>query len=167
MRVDAVDILIRGQELLGCFWPDRGHARYVIGTVAGESQEVSDLIDTHAKALRDFLRAPDAIPHRIPEQHVGPNQRHQVLVRAHDDDAQAALSGVHDHARNQVVCLDSGLHVNGHAQRSQQLLDAAHLLAQIWGGFRAMRLILRIELFAESLLARVHGHRQERRVTAP
>ena len=60
-----------------------------------------------------------------------------------------------------VVSLHTGLHVDGDAEGCQQLLDPPQLLAQLWRGFRAVRLIVGIELFAKCLLAGVHRYCQE------
>jgi hypothetical protein len=156
-RLDAaVGVDQFGGDLLA----DAGHAGHVIGGIAPERLNVHDLVRADAEFLFHRLAADQRAVHRV--HHLDPlaDQLHQVLVGRDDRDLDALLPRGGDIAGDDVVGLVAAFLDAGNVEGAHGLARERDLRAQVLRHFRAVGLVLGINLVAEGLARRVEDHRQ-------
>ena len=111
------------EQIRGRLGPHPGDAGHVVARVAGQREEVAHLPGPHPELLAHLGRPEDAS--RI-ESHshdavvVVVHQLHQVLVGAHDDDAQPVGQRARGHGGDEVVGLEPVLLEDGAVPRADR-----------------------------------------------
>ena len=154
---NPIEAAVRDEQVPGRLGPDGGHPGDVVGAVSHERQQIPQLSGSYAEALHDLVGPEDPIPHRVPEDDGGGDELHQVLVGAHDDDAQAIRRRPAHRGGNQIVRLHAALLEDGEPVGAHDLLASGQLhLEIVWSGW-SVGLVFRVDVLAERHPARVHG----------
>ena len=131
----------------------------VVRRVSGQRAQVEQLGGRNAKAALDFLLVVAAVLHAVEQHHALAHQLHQVLVAR--DDRDPGVRGRPPHQRrDHVVGLEPGDLEDRDLEGLHQLARDRDLRREILGLRVAGRLVLRVELVAEVLPARVEDHQQ-------
>ena len=142
---------------------DAGHARHIVGGIAGQRLHLDHLCRRYAELFDHLGNADAAVLHGVVHGDAVGDELHQVLVRRHDGRRCAALAGNPRIGRDQVVGLKTALLQAGQVERANGLADQRELRDQIVRRRRPVRLVIGIELVAEGDLGFVEYDRQMRR----
>jgi hypothetical protein len=143
---------------------DAGHARYVIGRIAGERLHLDHLLRRDAELL-DHLGASDAaVLHGVVHGDLVGHELHEVLVGGHDGRDGAARRREPCVGCDQIVSLKAGLLQTGQVEGAHGIADQRKLRDQVVGRRRPVRLVVGIELVAEGDLGLVEDDGQMRRL---
>ena len=142
---------------------DAGHARHVVGGIAGQRLHLDHLLRRHAEFLDHFGNADTAILHGVVHRDLVGHELHQILVGGDDGGGRAALAGEPRIGRDQIVGLEAALFQAGQVERAHRLADQRKLRDQVVRRRRPVRLVVGIELVAERDLGFVEDDRQMRR----
>ncbi len=162
--VDALNVSELFEQFGRGLWTDGRHTFDVVGAVAGECEQIADLVRPDTELRFHFVGAVDLVSHRVPHRHGRAHELREILVRAHDDDAQSFVGRAAHRARYQVVRLKTILLPDLNPERLDDAVNTRHLQGQILGRRRAIGLVGLVDLLAERTSLRVHGHRQELRI---
>ena len=139
---------------------DARDARDVVDRVAGQGQEVDDLVGPDAPVLLQgrgvhlLLVAEVEQPDMIADQLAG------VLVGRDDEDVQPPLVAAAGQGGDHVVGLHLGHHQHGHPEPLEHAADHRDLRDQVGGHLGPVRLVLGVDLRAEDRPVAVEGGRQ-------
>ncbi len=158
-----VEVAIFGDQLCGGLDADAGHARYVVGGIAGQRLHLHHLLRRHAEFLDHLRYADAAILHGVVHGDAIGDELHQVLVGRHDGGGRTALAGLPHIGGDQIVGLEAHLFQAGQVEGAHRLADQRELRDQIVRGRRPVRLVFRIDLVAEGDFRLVEDDRQMRR----
>ena len=143
------EVAIFDDQLRGGLDADAGHARHVVGGIAGQRLHLDHLFRRHAELLDHLGNADAAVLHGVEHRHLVGDELHQVLVRGDDGRGGAALAGLARIGRDQIVGLEAALLEAGQVERAHGLADQRKLRDQIVRRRRPVRLVVGIELVAE------------------
>ena len=104
------------EERAGEARADAGHARDVVDGVAGQRQEVDDLVGADAPILSGARRRPSPCSCGGCRSGLVADQLAGVLVGGDDEDVEPALLAAAGQGRDHVVGLHPGLHEDRHAK---------------------------------------------------
>ena len=142
---------------------DAGHARHVVGGIAGQRLHLDHLLRRHAEFLDHLGNADAAVLHGVVHRDLVGHELHQVLVGGDDGGAGAALAGDPRIGRDQIVGLEAALLEAGQVERAHGVADQRELRDQVVRRRRPVRLVVGIELVAERDLGLVEDDGQMRR----
>ena len=144
-----------GNQLASGLGADAENAGNIVDRIAHQREHVADLVGPDAEFFLDLVDIDPGILHRV--EHVDPravafaDQLHQVLVRRHDCDMPPLALGFACIGGDDVVRLDIGFLDAGQAERAGGIADQRELRHQILGRWRAVGLVLIVDLVAEAL----------------
>jgi hypothetical protein len=123
--------------------------------------DVGNLFGWHAEFLGDLFGADAALVagHRIEHHDAGAHQLHEVLVARDDRHVGACLQRDARISRNQVVGLEAFLLDRDHPESTHGVAHKRELRHQLVRRFRAVALVVGIDLVAEALAGIVENHR--------
>ena len=128
---------------------DAGHARHVVGGIAGQRLHLDHLLRRHAEFLDHLGDADAAVLHGVEHGHLVGDELHQVLVGGDDGRGGAAFAGLAGIGRDQVVGLEAALLEAGQVEGAHRFADQRKLRDQVVRRRRPVRLVVGIELVAE------------------
>ena len=102
---------------------DAGHARHVVGGIAGQRLHLDHLFRRHAEFLDHLGDADAAILHGVVHHDLVGHELHQILVGGHDGRGRAALAGLPRIGRDQIVGLETALFQAGQVEGAHRLAD--------------------------------------------
>ena len=143
------EIAVLGDQLRGGLDADAGHARHIVGGIAGQRLNLDHFFRRHAEFFDHLGNADTAVLHGVEHRHLVGNELHQILVRRHDGRGRAALAGLAGVSGDQVVGLEAALLQAGQIEGADRLSDQRELRDQIVRRRRPVRLVVGIELVAE------------------
>ena len=169
--VDAVHVVVGGQQVDGGLGPDTAHAWDVVGAVAGERLEVDHLLGRHAQlgehplaahlGRAAVLRVGAATHVEHGDVTLVVDQLEQVAVAREDAHPPALVRGPIGQGAEHVVGLVAGGHCQGDVETlGQDPLQVGQILEKLFRRLVAVRLVGRVGLVAEGGLGRVEGHHQ-------
>ena len=128
---------------------DAGHARHVVGGIAGQRLHLDHLFRRHAEFLDHLGDADAAVLHGVVHGDAVGHELHQILVGGDDGRGRAALAGLAHIGRDQIVGLEAALLEAGQVEGAHRFADQRELRDQIVRRRRPVRLVVGIELVAE------------------
>ena len=148
------------QQLRRGLDPDAGHARNIVGGVAGQREDVADPLRPDPEA-RDHLVAIDRLLlHRVVHLDRAADQLHQVLVGGDDDHLAVLLAGVAGIGGDHVVGLVALQLDHRQVEGMRRLAHQRELRHEIVGRLHPVRLVGVVHGVAEALAALVEDHHQ-------
>ena len=143
------EIAVGLDQLGGGLHADARHAGHVVDRVAGQGLDVDHLLGRHAELLDHLVGADRPVLHRVEHGDALADQLHQVLVRGHDGDLDAALAGQPGVGRDQVVRFVA-LHLDRRQiERPGRLADHGELGLEVVRRLVPVGLVVGIEVVAE------------------
>ena len=149
-----------GDKLDGRLLPDSGHARNVVGTVAGQRLHLHHLVGRAAEAFLHFLWPEDLVFHGIEHAHPFGNDLHQILVARNDGHLHPFGGMLSCQSGNDIVGLVALKLQSRQVESPHQILDQRNLRHQVLRHGSAVGLVFRINLLAEGRPPGVKHHRQ-------
>ncbi len=158
-----LEVAILADQLGGGLDPDARGAGDVVDRVARQRLDVDHLVGEHAELGEDLVGADGRVLHRVEHLDTGPDELHQVLVRADDGDLGASVAGLGRIGGDQVVGLET-LHLDaGQAPGAHSVADEAELRDQVVRRLGAVGLVAVEHLVAERVRGGVENDGEMRR----
>ena len=153
-----LEVAVLVDELGRGLHADAGHARHVVGRIAGQRLDVDDLVGRDAELLHHRLGPELGLLDRVHQLDARPDELHQVLVGGHDGAGGAGLDGEAGVGRDQVVGLVALELAHRDVEGAGGFADQRELRDQVLGRRRAVGLVLVVDLVAEGHLAGIEDH---------
>ena len=125
------------------------HARHVVDGVAHEHQVIDDAIRADAELALHPGRVEFFPRHRIDQGDVRRHQLRKILVARGNDRLYVVVSRPVRQRPNDIVGLDALNPDHSPAHRANRFVDRLDLCRKIFGHRRAVRLVVRIQVFPE------------------
>ncbi len=122
--------------------PTPGYARDVVDGVAGQGQEVDDLVGADAPFLLKLNGVHEFVFAQVENPDVVADQLASVFVGGDDEHVASAFLGSPGKGRDDVVGLHAGLDDHRHPKRLEKPADDRDLRHQIGRHFLAIRLVV-------------------------
>ena len=133
----------RREQLARPLLADARHALDVVDGVAGQRQDVHDLLGRHAELLPHALRVePGPLVARVEHPHAVVDQLEHVLVAGHDHHLVALVRRTLRHGPDHVVGLESLAGEHRDAERLAGAMDVGDLFGEVVRHRRAVRLVV-------------------------
>ena len=156
----AIEVAIVVDELRCRLDPDAGHARHIVGAVAGERLHVDHPLRPHAEALVHLLGADLPILEVVVHHHrVAFDELHQILVGGDDGDPRTPRPRGLDISRDQVVGFEADELDRRQVEGAGGLADERELRNQLLRRLAPVRLVELVDLIAKGEPRRVEDHR--------
>ena len=121
---------------------DAGDARDVVDGVAGEGEEVDDLVGADAPVLLERRRVDHRVLAQVEDPDVVGSELPRVLVGRADEDVEPALFAAPGQGGDDVVGLHSRLDQDGDLEPLEDAADHGDLRDQVGGHLRPVGLVL-------------------------
>ena len=141
------------------FRPHLGNARDVIDAIAGEGQQVNDLLRIHPKLFPHPGLIQGGVGHGVHQRHLAGDELGKVLIRGGNDHG-ALGSGLSGKGADHVIRLNLGDHDERKAVGANYLMKRGNLRPQVRVHGGAMGLVLGIEVTAKGFPRRIKNHRE-------
>ncbi len=142
---------------------DAGDTGNIVRRIAGERLDLDDLVRRHAEALFDLGLTDGLALHGIEHFDAGAHELHQVLVRRDNRHLGPGIGRIPGIGCDEIVGLVAGKLDGGHVEGADGVPHQRELRHEILGWWRAVRLVVLVDVVAKSLFGRIEDHRDMRR----